>query len=260
VRYIGGQSYYTVSEVAAQAGVSPQTVRLWERNRHIRSRRSPGGHRLFDAAALKRAVDRAVTQRRQAVAESARPSDPETDIRAREFASTGGRIRAARERASQTQEAVARCAGISRSLLSAVERGESGISVQAFGRIADCLGIPMSDLAPVHPSGRRVIRSDERPRTVLADGVTWEELASRGHTLAPAILLVPPGAGSGGDMTYARENFVTVLAGRLDFVFRGAVERLEVGDSIIVAAGETHSWANPTNTATQVIWVEQLSP
>ncbi len=260
MRYIGGQSYYTVSEVAAQAGVSPQTVRLWERNRHIRSRRSPGGHRLFDADALKRAVDHAARQRRQSVTESARPPDPETDIRTRDYASTGAHIRAARERASQTQEAVARCAGISRSLLSAVERGESGISVQAFGRIADCLGIPMSDLAPVHPSGRRVVRFDERPRTVLADGVTWEELASRGHTLAPAILLIPPGAGSGGDMTYTRENFVTVLAGQLDFDFGGGTEHLTVGDSIIIAAGETHSWANRTKAAAKVIWVEQLSP
>jgi len=259
VRYIAGRSYYTVSEVAAQAGVSPQTVRLWERNRHIASRRSPGGHRLFDADALKRAVDRAATQRRQSVTDTAQPLSLETDIRAKEFASTGARIRAARERAGQTQEAVARRAGISRSLLSAVERGESGISVQAFGRIADCLGIPMSDLAPIYPSGRRVVRSDERPRTVLADGVTWEELASKGHSLAPAILLIPPGAGSGGDMTYTRENFVTVLAGGLDFYFAGAVEHLDVGDSIIIAAGETHSWANPTKATTKVIWVEQLT-
>jgi transcriptional regulator with XRE-family HTH domain len=38
--------------------------------------------------------------------------------------------------------------GVSRSVLSAIERGIYGPSVQVFSRIAETLGIPMSLLAP----------------------------------------------------------------------------------------------------------------
>lgn len=50
-----------------------------------------------------------------------------------------------------------------------------------------------------------------------------------------------------------------MLAGQLDVYFGGGAEHLAVGDSTIIAAGETHSWANRTDTAAKVIWVEQLS-
>jgi excisionase family DNA binding protein len=260
VRYIDGQEYATVSEVAAAAGVSPQTVRLWERTGRVPSRRTPGGHRLFDADAVKAAVDHAAQSRRQGRARPT-PYPVQPGIRAADFASTGARIRAARKQRRLSQGDVATDAGISRSLLSAVERGESGVSVQVFNRIAQALNLPMSDLAPISADKQSVMKAAERPKTVMANGVTWEELASSGHSMAPALLVVASGGSSGGMVTLPRENFVTVIAGELTFEIAPQPDLcvLSAGDSIVLKPGQAHHWRNSGRAHARAIWVEQLN-
>lgn len=259
MRYIDGREYATVSEVAEAAGVSAQTVRLWEQQGVVAGRRSRGGHRLFDKAAVRVVVEHAARLRREErQGRAAYPAQP--DVRVAEFASTGARIRAARDQRGLTQQAIAARAGISRSLLSAVERGESGISVKVFNRIAEALDIPMSDLAPVS-NDKKVTRAADRPTTVMADGVRWEELASSGHSMAPALLIVPPGASSGGIVNLSRENFVTILAGELTFDLSGPQDRyaLAEGDSIVLMPGEAHRWSNTGDAEAKAVWVEHLS-
>ncbi|WP_314507425.1 helix-turn-helix domain-containing protein [uncultured Microbacterium sp.] len=260
MRYIDGQEYATVGEVAEAAGVSAQTIRLWEKAGRVPSRRTPGGHRLFDAAAVKAAVDHAVTKRRLAHVRPVVVQAKVNEIGNGEIAATGARIRSAREQSRRSQEEVAGRAGISRSLLSAIERGESGVSVQVFNRIAEALSLSMSDLAPVRDDQRIVMRSADRPKTVLDGGVTWEELASSGHLLAPAMLTVPPGGASGGVVTFSRENFVCVLEGELTFelVSQAEVFVLGVDDSIVLTSGQAHSWRNSGTDAARAIWVERL--
>ena len=259
MRYIDGQEYATVGEVAEAAGVSAQTVRLWERLGRVVSQRSPGGHRLYDSHALKAVVEYAAKLRREERTRATTPK-PQISGTAIEFASTGAQIRAARLQRRFTQEQVAGRAGISRSLLSAVERGDSGVSVHVFNRIADALGMPMSDLAPSSAS-KSVMRAADRPRTVMADGVSWEELTSSGHSMAPAVLIVPTGASSGGLIDLSRENFVTIIEGELTFDIGSPAEKyvLAEGDSIILAAGLAHSWSNSGDVAVKALWVEQLS-
>lgn len=262
VRYIDGREYATVSEVADAAGVSPQTVRQWEKLGRIVSRRSPGGHRLFDMQAVKSVVDHAARMRREERTPAA-SLPAQLDVRAAEFAATGARIRAARAKRRLTQEQVATRAGVSRSLLSAVERGESGMSAQVYNRIADALAIPMSDLAQITQMTRSagaVMRAADRPRTVLAGGSTWEELASSGHSMAPALLLVEPGGASGGSVVSLREHFVTVITGELILDVSPPAERhlLHAGDSVIILPGQAHSWINEGEETMRAVWVEQL--
>lgn len=259
MRYIDGQEYATVSEVAEAAGISPQTVRLWESLGHVTSRRSPGGHRLFDVDAVRVVVDHAAQMRREERSGQA-PLPAQPDVRAAEFAATGARIRAAREKRRMTQEQVATRASISRSLLSAVERGESGMSAQVYNRIADALDIPMSDVAQPAPGSRSVTRLRDRTRTVLAGGVTWEELASSGHSMAPAILLVEPQGSSGGSVVAVREHFITIVTGELtvDVAPPGERHVLGPGDSLMILPGQSHSWVNLGGETMRAVWVEQL--
>jgi excisionase family DNA binding protein len=262
VRYVEGTPYYTIGEVAQTAGVSAQTVREWERLGHFAAIRTAGGHRLFDEEAVRRVLD-LVTQRRRS--KITRPGGPSPGSGTRidwSLASTGARVRAAREDGRLSQAALAERTGISRSLLSSIERGVCGASVQIFSRIAEVLEIPMSSLAPARPRGQQVMRAAQRPETELAGGVRWLELAAPGHTMAPALLHVPPGAASGGSVTLTRENFITVIEGTLEFVIAelGGWFPLDVGDSIVLSPGQTHAWRNPSaEHAATVVWVEQLA-
>jgi len=176
--------------------------------------------------------------------------------------STGARLRAAREDHHLSQAELAAELGVSRSVLSAIERGIYGPSVQMFSRIAETLGIPMSLLAPGRPAGQYLMRASQRPETVLGNGIRWLELAGPGHSMAPAVLLAAPGADSGGYVTLARENFITVVEGVLQFRLAGSADSLsiEAGDGLILAPGQTHSWRNPSQkTTAKALWVEQLA-
>lgn len=261
MRYIEGQVYYTVGEVAAAAGVSLQTVRHWGNEGRVHSHRSPGGHRLFDEDAKQAVVDYAASQRRNGPrAHGLLPPIRSVVVRDEGQLSTGAAIRAARESAGLSQADVASAAMVSRSLLSAIERGSSGASVTVFNRIAEALHLPPSALAPQGDKSGLVMKRASRPRTVLSGGVTWEELASPGHTLAPAVLIVPPQGGSGGKVTFTRENFVTILDGSLDFELSSSpmTVRLDVGDSLVITPGVVHSWLNRSSSPATAIWVEQL--
>jgi excisionase family DNA binding protein len=259
VRYIDGTTYYTVGEVADAAGVSAQTIRVWERRGRVRTRRTAGGHRLFDEAALQAAREHASTVRRRAVKEP-QSTGTAPNIGDWEVAATGARLRALREGAGLTQKALAERIGVSRSLLSAVERGESAVSMTVFASIAEALGLPASELAPPMSTTQLVVSAAQRPRTALGNGLTWEELASAGHTMAPAYMYAAPGASSGGAMLNPRETWFLVLAGQLSMSFGSPESRdtlvLGTGDSLILPAGQIYEWANEDDVQATVIVVE----
>ncbi len=248
-----------VSELAQELGVSAQTVRVWERQGRIPpSVRSEGGHRMFTQAALREAVS-LVTQSKRGVADQnpavAYPSNLAVDL-----ASTGMRIKNLRMKAGLSQIEAARLIGISRSFLSTVELGQSGISVQVLARMADVFGVTMSAFASSNEAWSKVIRADKRPRTVLAGGVTWYELASLGHDLEPTILEVPPGQDNGGVVTRVGENFIYILTGELTFRHINPPDELVLGpgDAILVEPGTAHTWCNAGTTTMTCIWVEQM--
>jgi excisionase family DNA binding protein len=261
MRYLNGRPYYTISEVADATGVSSQTVRDWERLGRVAALRTAGGHRLFSEDALRMVGDHAARSRRKRIS-GREPALPSPDDVNWELASTGARLRAAREDHQLSQAELAASVGISRSVLSALERGIYGASVQVFSRIAEQLGISMSMLAPARPTGQYLMKASQRPETLLGRGVRWQELAGPGHSMAPALLLAAAGADSGGFMTLARENFVTMLEGSLQFLLpdHGDWLTLEPGDSLVLAPGQTHAWRNPSREQpARALWVEQLA-
>jgi transcriptional regulator with XRE-family HTH domain len=250
---------YRVSEVADQLGVSAQTVRVWERQGRIPpSVRSDGGHRFYTEAALQEA-SRLVTLSKRANKTSEATATYPANF-AVDLASTGMKIKNARISAGLSQTNAAKSIGISRSFLSTVELGQSGVSVQILARMADVFGITMSGFASANEPGRKVVRANRRPKTVLAGGVTWYELASLGHDLEPTILEVPPGQDNGGVVTRVGENFIYVLSGELTFRYISPRDEVVLGpgDAMLVEPGTAHTWCNAGKIPATCIWVEQM--
>jgi excisionase family DNA binding protein len=250
---------YRVSELADQLSVSAQTVRVWERQGRIpASVRSDGGHRLYTKAALEEASRLVTLSKRSSKTPKATTTYP-ADF-AVDLASTGMKIKNARISAGLSQMGAAKSLGISRSFLSTVELGQSGVSVQILARMADVFGITMSGFASANEPWSKVVRANRRPKTVLAGGVTWYELASLGHDLEPTILEVPPGQDNGGVVTRVGENFIYVLTGELTFRYISPRDEVVLGpgDAILVEPGTAHTWCNEGKISTTCIWVEQM--
>jgi transcriptional regulator with XRE-family HTH domain len=264
VRTKNGTAYYLIGEVAQAARVSQQTLRVWERQGLLAPKRSDGGQRLYSDADLRTAEEVSRLRRRHGWNPAAIKSRASIAAPARNWAhlSLGMRIRTARRNSRLSVTEAARRMGISPSFLSSVERGESGLSVRNLSRLANALGMPMSAFAPSEPSATKLVRPHERARTVLDGGVTWEELVAPGHSLEPAMLIVPPGASSGGPITRPGGNFVLMMSGELRFDLPDEPHPVELraGDALMLVAGTTWSWENPGSAEARAVWVEHLLP
>jgi DNA-binding transcriptional MerR regulator/mannose-6-phosphate isomerase-like protein (cupin superfamily) len=248
-----------VSEVAAAVGVSPQTLRVWESKGLLVPARSPGGRRVYSQADLDRASQIALLRRRHGWNSAAIADFTAGDQRPNEQARIGAIVRSARKERSMTVADLAERVGVSRSFISAVERGESGVSFQILSRLAQALELTLAEFAPRRSGMTNEVRPQDRLVTVLAGGVTWEELAVPGHALEPALLLVPPGETCGGPISRAGENFVLVLQGELRFVLHDEEREvlLDEGAALILPPDSTWTWVNPGPEPVRAVWVEQ---
>jgi transcriptional regulator with XRE-family HTH domain len=247
---------YSIGSLASATGVSTQTIRVWEKRGLLLSTRTSGGHRIFDESALEKAIELATASRR-----GREQLPPMASSDSLELASTGMRIRRERLKRGLSQQRAAAQIGISRSFLAAVERGESGVSIQTLAKMSDVFGIPMSEFANSSVGSSRVMRATERPRTVLAGGVTWEELARPGRSdMEPALLYIPINQGSGGTIVRPGESFVYVLSGSLIFVLGEHQEetRLRAGDALVIEGGTPVAWRNDGNETVTCVWVELI--
>ena len=240
-------------------GVSRQTLRVWEAKGLVVPGRSRGGQRQYTEADLERAAQVARLRRRHGWNPAAIRGQASLDRSASERRRVGAVVRRARRDAGITLAELAPRVGVSRSFLSAVERGESGLSVQLQSRLADALSLSLTDFAPPADAGLSAVRPADRLITELAGGITWEELAAPGHALEPALLIVPPGETSGGAVARPGENFVLVLDGAVTFTLHDREQEvvLEREDALLLPAGTPWSWANAGAVPARLVWVEQ---
>ena len=250
---------YRIGAAARMVGMSPSSLRLWERQGLLKPQRARNGYRLYSAADLER-LRRVRQMRRQRVnAPGIRRLMP---VPAR--AESGGlpppdgvRLRALRrERGLSLREASQR-SGLSVSFLSAVERGEAGASVATLTRLTQAYGVTTLDLfVPVAGAGRRV-RPRERPVLQLADaGVRIEQLARGTSSLEPQLFVLSPGSSSEGAYSHAGDEFVFVLEGDVTFWLGGGERyRLRAGDALTFPSTLPHRWRNRADGESRLLWI-----
>jgi transcriptional regulator with XRE-family HTH domain len=164
-------------------------------------------------------------------------------------ASLGRRLLALRSDRGLALSALAKEAGVSVSMLSAIERGEKTPTVVVLSRIADGLGVSLSRLlADLETDGVIVRRAAEQDhvaepggwhRTVVTPvvpGVNFEWIRTT----------LPPHCDAGTFPAYApgSHEFVAVESGVLWLGVGSAEHVLAAGDSVYFPADVTHSYAN----------------
>jgi DNA-binding transcriptional MerR regulator/quercetin dioxygenase-like cupin family protein len=253
---------YTVGDAARIAGISPTTVRVWERQGLVSSRRSPSGYRYFgeeELSRLRRIAYLRGTERLNGAAihrvlaeESGRSPRP----RSRNEIPVGLRLRRLRQQRGMTLEQAATAAGLSASFLSSVERDQTGISPASLHKLADTYGATLTSIMRrAAPRLAQLKRLDSR-RAIRNHGVTMEQMVDGQTMMDPSIFTVEPGAGSGGSYSHAGEEFVYMLQGSLEIVL-GVGERytLKAGESLYYPSTIEHRWRNPGTELAQALWV-----
>ena len=165
----------------------------------------------------------------------------------------GASLRDVRTARDLGQAELARRVGISPSALSQAERGVRGVSAETLMRIWEALGVPFGPAA-APARGYRVNRRGARASSSLAKGVTGHRLADEPGTTWQ-LTFAPRATGRTALFTVKAPEILTVLNGVLQLELAGHEETLHEGDTLVADDAAITGWANPSDTATDVMWI-----
>ncbi|MFI0898505.1 helix-turn-helix domain-containing protein [Streptomyces sp. NPDC020983] len=161
----------------------------------------------------------------------------------------GARIRGERRARGVSLERLAEVSGVSRSMVSEVERGAKTPSVLVLDRLATALGTSIARLLdePVRPDA--VVLARDRQQ-VVRDPAGWER-----RILSPVLpdiefefmrTTLEPGVDAGEFSPHApgSHEYVAVEQGSLRLVIDGVTHRLEAGDAAYFPGNRRHAFAN----------------
>jgi transcriptional regulator with XRE-family HTH domain len=151
------------------------------------------------------------------------------------------------------QADLARRVGISPSALSQAERGVRGVSADTLLRIWEALSIPFgANDAQVH--GYHVTRRGTRTATTLAPGVSGRRLTDDVVTVWQ-LTIAARATGRQPLFSVKAAEIVTVVRGVVQLDLGGRTETLHEGDALETSDVAIAGWANPSDTAAEVIWM-----
>ncbi|MBB6488133.1 MerR family transcriptional regulator [Rhizobium lusitanum] len=258
---------YKVAEAARLAGVSASTLRLWESQGLVVPSRSETGHRQYsaeDVARLKRIswfrAERGLNPAaiREALETEEGGANGLDNGEQSASSDIGRRFRSLRHAAGKTLEQVAADMGMTSSTLSTLERTSQGVSFKTLHDLADYYGTTVSRLSGEEREDfPALVRSGEwRAWPATTPGVTVQLLAEGRTMMDCHRFVLAPGAASEGAYRHEGEEFIHVLAGRLELVLDSdQFFDLLPGDSLYFESRRYHSWRNRHDGETVLLWI-----
>lgn len=178
-------------------------------------------------------------------------SDPETraastTVQEASSEKLGLRVRELRRAKGMTLNGLAETSGVSRAMISKVERGEKNPTLVVAAGISEGLGVTLSQLVGVEERREVVVVPRER-RMVMRDPETGFERQSLSPTFGNRDVefirnVIPEGSTSGEFPAHKKgvKEYLVVERGRLSAVLGGEKYVLEEGDALYFEADVNH--------------------
>jgi len=178
------------------------------------------------------------------------------------------RLHDLREEQGISMRALAQKSGLSANALSMIERGRASPSVSTLSKLADALGISITEFFGHVQTRRACCARTLRPTHAVSFArgfgrARWGEVrrARRAVRLDARLRGIQRNP---VDCAH-RSRFVYCLRGKLEYLVHDRRYELEPGDSLLFAAHLRHRWRNPGKTVTNAIivlsgFVEGRSP
>ena len=172
----------------------------------------------------------------------------------------GPRIRQEREGRGLSQRELARRLGLSPSLISQIESGQSRPSVSTLYAIVTELGASLEHIfhGPVASSdGDQLVHPDDRDVIELASGVRWERLTGHDANVDFLHVVYDVGGSSSPDerlMRHEGREYGYVLSGRLGVQIGFDRHELGPGDTIAFDSSHPHRLWNLGDEPVHGIW------
>ena len=178
----------------------------------------------------------------------------------------GNRLSSLRKRKKMTLDDLSAKSGVSKSILSQIERDLSNPTVTTISRISEALGEKLSDFfSKIEVEEENSIESSkETPSITSKDGLCELNILGAGETvnwLQWYILEMKPkgilDSGSHGPKTF--EN-LTVIEGQIEVSWGESKEKLSKGDTFRFQSNRDHTLKNITKQKAQVLMVNYIDP
>jgi transcriptional regulator with XRE-family HTH domain len=162
----------------------------------------------------------------------------------------GERVKAMRREAGMTLDGLAERAGVSRAMLSKMERGEKNPTLVIAARVSDGLGVTLTQLIDTERGRKAVLipRDDRRVSRDPRTGAERQEIfaLTGGRGVGIAYNSLPEGAGCGDLSAHQSgvEQYIIVERGRLRVAIGGEEYALETGDALYFEADAPHRFDN----------------
>jgi transcriptional regulator with XRE-family HTH domain len=178
----------------------------------------------------------------------------ETDI--------GSRLKAHRQNNHLTLKQLAEKVGCTDAYLSQLENGRVSPSIASLKKIADALQTKITDFfVELQDDDPVVLRTDQRITLSLE---RWNAriqslvINPKNKRMHPFFTTIQPGGGSHGLYSHVGEEFGIVLKGQLEIDLDGTIHLVRENESFYYNSSQPHSWTNPGDSETVVVWV--ISP
>jgi DNA-binding transcriptional MerR regulator/quercetin dioxygenase-like cupin family protein len=256
----GSKPYLKIGEVARMVGVSPSVIRTWESLGLARPRRTPSRYRLYsdeDLKLLKRAryLRKVQGLNAPAIVQMLKRDGLVQPTPDGASGGIGARLRQLRSQHKLSLARVAKSVGISVGFLSAIERSQMSASVATLRKLARFYKANILDFFDARDSHSPLVTPAARKVLEVSNGVRMELLAVGNPVMEAHLFRIAPGAGSGDSYTHAGEEFLYVMRGKFEIALQEKKYQLKTGDSFYFESTTPHSWSNPGEKETCVLWV-----
>lgn len=181
--------------------------------------------------------------------------------RAEHLAGLAESLRTRRKAKGLAIEQLADLSGVSRSMISKIERAEAVPSTSVLSQLAEALGVTFSQLM-VEQEEQEVVVLPQRVQPVLRDqgsGFTRRCISPMlpGRGIDWVLNTLPVGSSTGEFTAHRRgtDEYIYVLSGTLEAQLGDQVQRLEAGDAIYFQATRAHEFRNLGNVDCQYFLV-----
>lgn len=168
------------------------------------------------------------------------------------------RVRELRKQRGLTLEQLAEHSGVSRSMISLIERQETSPTATVLNKLADALGVTLATLFAASPAGPAA--QTQPPLARAADQPVWNDPASGylrrqispsgyGSPIELVEVRFPPGqtvAFENATRSVVTHQQVWMLEGSMQITVGPQVWRLKAGDCLAMELGPQISFHNPT--------------
>lgn len=178
----------------------------------------------------------------------------------------GSRLGDLRKRKQMTLDQLSSKSGVSKSILSQIERNISNPTVSTMMRIADALEETLSGFFMNIDEGKSspIETSKETPNISSKDGLCELSILGAGETVSwlqwYVLTMKPKGklpSKSHGSNTF--EN-ITVISGEVVVLLKKQSETLKAGDTFRFPTNQEHTLMNKSKTISKVLMVNYIDP